>query len=257
MKLFKPREQLSELNELPCVFTYEHLINHVSNSSLVPSCKINGILYEAISANSYIKLRTQKGLEYWISQAEHNRREPDWKIHFAIAEHDIAKAWNSLAHLFLKMRCDYIMKVKTHPPQEWPIHMHGREITIYVPMPSAQLGLKRNNVQRSKFWVTFIEIAEQQLSATNVEARATAVGDLQLGRYCSIRNEAFILKTAEMIIPDEQWEGYDRRLEEIKPNVAQYIYPPNESGYNAAKHPEPRLIQLISSAQLGTQEKLI
>ncbi len=249
MKLFNKHEQNSELYELPYVFTYDHLVNQVSNSNLVPSCKINGILYEAISANSYIKLRTQKGLEYWIEQAKHNRLEPDWKLHFAVAEEDIANAWNIIAYIFLKMRCDYIMKVKTHPPQEWPLHMHGREITVYVPMPSKRLGLSKKNVPSVKFWVGFVENVELQLCAANIQARAIASGDLQLGRYTSIRNEAFILKTTEMIIREDQWEGYDRRLEEINPNAKQYIYPPNEVGYNAANHEEPGFITLIHAKQ--------
>jgi hypothetical protein len=204
MKLFNKHEQSSELYGLPYVFTYDHLISQVSNSNLVPSCKINSILYEAISANSYIKLRTQKGLEYWVAQAEHNRLEPDWKLHFAIAEEDIANAWNIIAYIFLKMRGDYIMKVKTHPPEEWPPHMHGREITVYIPTPSNRLGLNKKNVPNMKFWLAFIENVEQQLSTANIRAHAIANGDLQLRQYTSIRNEAFILKTAEMIIRDDQ-----------------------------------------------------
>lgn len=251
MRLFNRKELTRpELYGLPVVFTFEHLVNHVTNTGLVPSCNINGVLYEALSANSYIKLRTKKGLEYWVSQAEQGRRQPDWKLHFAIAEEDIGKAWNILARIFLEMRCDYIMKVKTHPAEEWPAHMRGREITVYVPMPSKLLRLTKKNVPNSRFWIKFIDTAEEELSAANILPRPTADGDLQIGRFTSIRNEAFILKTLDMNIPDEQWEGYDRRLEENNPRTKQYIYPPNESGYNAAKHAAPDFINLINAQRI-------
>jgi hypothetical protein len=156
---------------------------------------------------------------------------------------------DTLSKVKIPMRCDYIMKVKTHPPEEWPLHMHGREITVYIPMPSNRLGLRKKNVPSVKFWVDFVEHAELQLSAAKIQSRGIAIGDLQLGRYASICNEAFILKTAEMIIREDQWEGYDRRLEEINPNAKQHIYPPNEAGYNAGNHEEPGFITLINAQQ--------
>lgn len=248
MKFFRKKEQRPQISELPEIFTYSYAMINLHKGA-VPSCNINGLNYELIAANSFIKLRTEKGLKYWMSQAEQGRREPDWKIHFAIEDEDIAPAWNIIARIFLDIGNEYIMKAKTHPPHEWPKHMHGREITVYVPVPCPPLGLTKQNVTSNKFWRIFIQRCENDLNKAQIGRRPIAEGDLPLGRYSSLRNEAFIAKTPDINLEEDCWEGYDKQLAISSPKVIQYIYPPNSLGYNAAQHDIPKFVQGLQLAQ--------
>jgi hypothetical protein len=233
--------QINTKIKLPLEFHYESLIQSAGKETTLPIYKSlsSNTTYEAIAANNFVKLRTERGLQYWCDQAFHNRLLPDWKLHFAIKEEDIGKAWNILAELHIQIGCQYPIKAKMHSAQEWPDHMHGREITIYIPRACSKYNLKKHQIHSSRFWRAYIQEAVKRLEAQSIQPRAIAKGDKPLNKYCSIRNESYIPKLPSMQLPKD-WDGYDATLEKSQPSHPQYIYPPNESGFNAAQHPVPK-----------------
>jgi len=64
----------------------------------------------------------------------------------------------------------------------------------------------------SEFWREFAELAERRLLQAGVRSRGIADGDLAIGQLSSIRNEAFV----------------------VAPPHKDFVYPPNETGWNAA-----------------------
>ncbi len=228
---------------IPAIFSFEFLYENVHNSTCVPSCIVNGIAYEAVANNSFIKLRTFRGTEYLVARLQKGDHAPDWKLHFAIQDEDIPRAWNLLASLFLELQIESVMKVKMHSKEEWPEHMNGREITIYIPMEERG----ETNIN-DRLWIKFIKTAALQLAKINIKAKKIAEGDFALGAYCSIRNEAFIPVKTGACIPKD-WQGYDFDLHQRHPDTIQYIYPPNAYGCNAAKHPTPKFFQKFERAR--------
>ena len=103
--------------------------------------------------------------------------------------------------------------------------------------------LTKNYEQSSEFWIDFIREAEIRLSKNKVKSNGTADGDLQLGKYCSLRNESFcILKSEWKSLISTPWSGYDSRATGI-----QYIYPPNIAGWNAAGQECPLKFEKIEN----------
>lgn len=191
--------------------------------------------YEILHTGGFVRLCTDRGRVYWLAQNEHDHRLPDWKIHFSVELSDIPRAWDTLTELFLEEACDFGMKaVAGEAFESWPPEQRGREITVYIfqnhaayngggPMMGYCPGNEHNfwlgpEFERAPdFWSHFVEEAEQRLSAANIRSRGLAHGDLKLGHYASLRNEAFIFEAASGL----------------------YIYPPNTSGWNAVGHPCP------------------
>ena len=86
------------------------------------------------------------------------------------------------------------------------------------------------------FWRNFVTDAEQALWVAGIASHGgTAEGDVPLGRYASLRNEAFI-------------QGREMR-EDGRTGPPTFIYPPNEAGWNAAGHPTPIHVPLHSRFQ--------
>ncbi|CAL1161447.1 unnamed protein product [Cladocopium goreaui] len=183
--------------------------------------------YEILHTGGFVRLCTERGRVYWLAQNENDHRLPDWKIHFSVHLADIPRAWNILTDLFLKEACDFGMKaVAGEAFDSWPPEQRGREITVYIfqnhtayngggPMMGYCPGNEHNFwlgpefERQADFWAKFVEEAERLLSAANIQSRGVATGDLKLGRYASLRNEAFI----------------------FEPATGLYIYPPNKCGW--------------------------
>lgn len=208
--------------------------------------------YEILHTGGFLRLATERGRVYWLAQNAEEHRTPDWKIHFSVHPRHVPLAWNLLSRLFMDSACDFGMKAVSgdHLP-EWPQHQRGREMTVYVfqhdpayegggPM----MGCCRNGSEHrfwlgpeferdASFWSGFVQSAEHLLSSAGVESNGgTADGDLSLGgRYASVRNEAFVS------LPEPN-AG--------RCNTMNYIYPPNDAGWNAAGHPCPLSIPPLS-----------
>ena len=51
---------------------------------------------ELLVTNGYVKLYTQKGRAYWISQVQYSEhKSPEWKFHFNVAYKDLRMEYNS------------------------------------------------------------------------------------------------------------------------------------------------------------------
>ena len=69
---------------------------------------------------------------YWNAQNESEHTTPDWKLHISCSLCDIGRAWNSIAALFMDMKCEIGMKATVLDSTRWSDAQRGREITIYV-----------------------------------------------------------------------------------------------------------------------------
>lgn len=69
------------------------------------------------------------------------------------------------------------------------------------------------------------------LESHGIESNGLAPGDLKVGKYVSLRNEAYI-------------KGKDN----------EHIYPPNEYGWNAAEHELPFSLQKFTECMLRNEE---
>jgi hypothetical protein len=110
----------------------------------------------------------------------------------------------------------------------------GREITIYIPIYidnynlcdiGSELGFNKDIEQNEEFWFEMFDCIEKSLAENNIKSNGCANGDLPLGEYVSIRNEAFI------------------------PSSSEEIYPPDSEGFNAANHSFPFNIKRFQRKQ--------
>lgn len=208
--------------------------------------------YEILHTGGFVRLCTERGRVYWLAQNEHDHRLPDWKIHFSVKPQCVPLAWDILTQLFVAESCDFGMKaVAGEALSSWPASQRGREITVYIFQdheayagggPMMDLCAKGSEhrfwlgpefERDADFWAHFIRIAEAALAAAGVETNGgVAAGDLPLGTYASVRNEAFVLER-----PDAAVRGGRR-------SPLLYVYPPNFEGWNAAGHSCPLKLPL-------------
>lgn len=207
---------------------------------------------------------------YWNAQNETEHTSPDWKLHVSCDLNDINKAWNLIAALFIDYKCEIGMKATILlNNNEWSELQRGREITIYIyryhssyknymqdVIPEQNhnlyLGSEFNDIYNSSFWVNFILEIENKLKLLNIKSRGVANGDLLLPGciYVSLRNEAYIPSKDSIEIININSTNHINSIDSnnlinpVNNKVHTYfplIYPPNEMGWNAAKHPNPFL----------------
>ncbi|CAJ1344223.1 unnamed protein product, partial [Effrenium voratum] len=206
--------------------------------------------YEILHTGGFVRLCTDRGRVYWLAQNEHEHRLPDWKLHFSVAVEDIPRAWDILTELFLGEGCDFGMKaVAQEAFDSWPAKQRGRELTVYIfqnhaayagggPMMGYCPGSEHNFwlgpefEREAGFWASFVDQAEHLLAAGGIRSRGVAHGDLKLGHYASLRNEAFLFDAASGL----------------------YIYPPNSAGWNSAGHACPMHLPLRGQLQMALQQ---
>ncbi len=120
----------------------------------------------------------------------------------------------------MKMNCRAGMKViylrQAQNPQS------GRQITIYIVKYDPQFdksqfagdfGLDISLEHSQAFWLVMCRKIEEYLDSYGIESNGLADGDYKLGKYISLRNEAF-----------------------VRNSKGQGIYPPNSYGWNPLKH---------------------
>jgi hypothetical protein len=181
--------------------------------------------YSAICNNGFIKIYTNKGKAYWLAQNELGHLTPDWKLHVSVNHLDVPNAWNLVSEIFLRNKCKSGMKV-AYLKENSGIKT-GREITIYIYKydikysEESEIGkeyiLKESDEHNDNFWLKIIKEIEQTLELNKIRSNGTAEGDLKIGKYVSLRNEAFVYCSER---------GVD-------------VYPPDYRGWNAANHLTP------------------
>jgi hypothetical protein len=111
--------------------------------------------------------------------------------------------------------------------------MRGREFTVYIfqydPIyateTDAELLLRPSDAQTPRcgrylaarsisspdcrrFWVDFVRRVERSFADHGIHSRGCAAGDLPLGVYASLRNEAFVPYDPRLNVPPG-WQGFD------------------------------------------------
>lgn len=201
--------------------------------------------YEILHTGGFVRLCTERGRVYWLAQNEQDHRSPDWKLHFSVKPQHVPLAWDILTKLFMERACDFGMKaVSGDALESWPEKQRGRELTVYIFQHNVayagggpMIGLCDEGSEHhywlgpefereATFWTELMRDAEEALQTAGVQSNSgIAIGDLPLGgRYASLRNEAFVA------VPTYGPLGQAH---------TEYIYPPNNTGWNAAGHPCP------------------
>lgn len=203
--------------------------------------------YHILHTGGFVRLCTLRGRSYWNAQNEQGHITPDWKLHFSIDLNDIAAAWNILTALFMDMKCEIGMKATYMNETQWSAKQRGREITVYIYAfhhtyrgymqdvvadhdHEFYLGAEAPFFYNTPFWYTFIIEAERRLQLNNIRSRGVADGDLLLPSciYTSLRNEAYV----------SQLDPGTSSPDLVRISL---VYPPNDAGWNAAKHINPML----------------
>jgi hypothetical protein len=207
--------------------------------------------------NSFVRLFTLTARRYWLAQATSEHLTADWKFHFSIRPRDIPRAFNLLSELYFNMKLPVGLKAR-YPDNwkdyenEWPPHMRGREITVYILFYENTLKINqtmlysKNDLSKPKTmidwtlssvkdiyashdltindelsldrYLEYVDQAERLLEEYGIESNGCAIGDYPIGKYTSLRNEKFVA------------------IEDSDDNAKiRLIYPPNECGYNGSK----------------------
>lgn len=234
--------------------------------------------YEILHSGGFVRLYTLRGRSYWNAQNETEHTSPDWKFHVSCHLDDIPRAWNSLAALFMDMKCEIGMKATTLSSTEWSDGQRGREITIYIyrfhhsyrgymqgVVPEYDhefyLGTEFDQIYTTPFWYNFVREIEKRCAFIGIRSRGVAVGDLLLPGcgYVSLRNEAYVPVQVPVqsfhTTPTSEESNNSNEVKDSEvallqeedtppPSVVMttmLVYPPNYLGWNAANHPNPLL----------------
>lgn len=189
---------------------------------------LNNEEYSSICNNGFIKLHSNKCKSYWLCQNENEHTTQDWKFHVSINPIHVKQAWDLISKIFIENKCRTGMKVIYLNENE--NIKKGREITIYI--------LKYDNLYDNSlirkdfnfdfcdehsedFWLEIFNKIEKELKENFILSNNLAIGDLKLGNYISLRNEGYIKVKGE------------------------YQYPPDNYGWNAARHKLPFDIEIF------------
>lgn len=242
MKRIEGKKKKQEKQKSKTPFPREFRYDVATSQRLeIPKRVIGKMTYELLVSNGFVKLYASKGRAYWIAQvvvSEH--KSPDWKIHFSVRNReDMSRAWEAVGRVFVSTQCRSSMKAISPLQTGWPDAMHGREVTVYIfkfhPAYGKGLPIRKDDghfgrirIDRSdehddSFWSHFIVSAEAALDSAGVSPGRCANGDLAIGKFASLRNEAFVVDRGEL------------------------KYPPNQLGWNAAKQALPFSRRLVWS----------
>lgn len=232
-------------------FDYTYAITHryeIPNQFI--SIKDKKIRIELLVTNGFVKIYTYKGRIYHIKQNADNHTVPDWKFHFNVTRDDIPKAFNIvsetlLKHIIQKTKSEEILEDIFISMKAYNINLctemqSGREITLYIYTFDERLNedpteidvedengkknlikyvFRKNEEKKFKFYYDLLIDIENQLIANKIKKtvpNGAADGDLWIGKYASLRNEAY-----------------------CKGVNGGYVYPPNDRGWNSAKQKMP------------------
>lgn len=229
-------------------YTYAITNRYEIPSQFIP-IKNKKIKLELLVTNGFVKVYTYKGRIYHVKQNIDNHTVPDWKFHFNVTRDDIPKAFNIVCETLLKHTIenteekdiidDVFFTMKAYNINLCTDMQEGREVTLYIYRFDERLNeepfeiedpdengknikikyiFRKNEERKFKFYYDLLIDIEKQLSEAKIRQtviNGAADGDLWLGKYASLRNEAF-----------------------CKENNS-YVYPPNYRGWNSSKQKKP------------------
>ena len=240
------------MNILDNRFDYTYAINHrleIPNQFIQINSK-KKIRIELLVTNGFVKIYTFKGRIYHIKQNIDNHTLPDWKFHFNVKPEEIPKAFNIVIDTLLKhiiktaenedILEDIFISMKAYNINLCKNIQEGREVTLYIYTFDKRLNeepveididdengnlnkikyvFRKDEEKKIEFYYDLLIDIENQFKKIKLKKRienSAADGDLWLGEYASLRNEAFC-------------KGKD----------GEYIYPPNNRGWNSLKQKMP------------------
>ena len=239
------------MNLLNKRFDYFYAVSHryeMPNQFI--QIKNKKIKLELLVTNGFVKLYTYKGRIYGIKQNIDDHTIPDWKIHFNVMSEDIPKSFNIISETLIKhiinntkeedIIDDLVISFKAYNINLATKIQQGREITLYIYTYNEKLNdepeelevedekgekqkityiFRKNEERKFKFYYDLLIDIEKQLNGMKIKKtieNGAAVGDLWLGKYSSLRNEAY-----------------------CKDKNGILVYPPNDKGFNSAKQKMP------------------
>lgn len=247
------------MNILKKEFDYSYAITHryeIPNQYI--NIKNKKIKVELLVTNGFVKFYTYKGRIYGIMQNNDSHRIPDWKFHFNVCPEDIPKAFNIINETLLKhiinntneedIIDDLVISVKAYNTNLATYMQKGREITLYIYTYNKKLNedkpeefeldgengekykisyvFRKNEERKFKFYYDLLIDIEQHLNKLKIKKtikNGAADGDLWIGKYASLRNEAYC-------------EGLNGGP----------VYPPNDRGWNSTNQKMPfNYIQIL------------
>ena len=239
------------MNILDNRFDYSYAVSHrleIPNKYI--TIKSKKIRIELLVTNGFVKLYTYKGRLYNIFQNNDEHTIPDWKFHFNVKREHIPKSFNIISQTLLEhiiknteekdIIDDLIISMKAYNINLCTEMQAGREITLYIYTFDERLNespfelddkdeegkikkikyiFTKNEEKKFKFYYDLLIDIEKKLEAENINQtvkNGCAYGDLWIGKYASLRNEAYC-------------KGENGGL----------VYPPNEKGWNSTKQKMP------------------
>ena len=207
------------------------------------------IKIELLVSNGFVKLYTFKGRLYHCLQNSNSHIHPDWKFHFNICNEDISKSWSIISETLLNhiikntkeedIIDEVFISMKAFNTNFVSDSPNGRQITLYIyqyydginedPQEFEIEGengeikkvkyIYRKDEERSfEFYLDLLIKIEKRLNEAKIRKKIEGVaeGELWLGNYVTLRNESF-----------------------CKNKDGDYVYPPNDKGWNANKFKKP------------------
>jgi hypothetical protein len=200
----------------------------------------NRVEYTAICNNGFTKFYNNRCRAYWLSQNELSHLTPDWKFHVSVVHADVPQAWDIIIKILIEN--NFRTGVKTLYLKENVLVNRGREITVYIlkyvreylnSSIAVEYDLSYSDEHSEEYWLNIYKLIEQELENNNIRSNGTAQGDLKLGKYISLRNEAYVF--------DKEKEVHE--------------YPPDSAGWNAAGHRVPFNIKKFSNSKKTAASK--
>ena len=205
------------MNILDNRFDYSYAVSHrleIPNKYI--TIKSKKIRIELLVTNGFVKLYTYKGRVYNIFQNNDEHTIPDWKFHFNVKREHIPKSFNIISQTLLEhiiknteekdIIDDLIISMKAYNINLCTEMQAGREITLYIYTFDERLNEETYE----------IDDKDENGEIKKTIKDGCAYGDLWIGKYSSLRNEAYC-------------KGENGGL----------VYPPNEKGWNSTKQKMP------------------
>ena len=185
--------------------------------------------YSGICNNGFIKIHSNKCKAYWLCQNEIEHTSKDWKFHISVNNQDLKKAWNLISKIFIEIKCKTGMKV--YYLKENSTSAIGREITLYIfkydkiydnSEIRACFDFDYCDEHSENFWIEFVLKIESTLKANKIKSNGLAKGDLKIGEYVSLRNEAYVKIGKELVYPPDNY-GWNSVGHELPFNIEKFV----------------------------------
>lgn len=188
----------------------------IENNSLVKNFEYKSLKYSCYLKSNYLYLTTSIGQELNLIKKDIFNFSQNWKFHISISVNQIQLAWNLISSLFIKKECWEGMRTVVYSKEinKTNLNNKGKEIVIDIFRYSNEFNCnkqKNNNklydnscieendnmvkiefnssLEKSEnFWLEMFLNIENTLKSNNVMSNGTAIGDLKLGNYISLKN---------------------------------------------------------------------